>query len=241
MLQATRGIVFHVARYSDSSGVVKIYTENEGLLTFVVKSLFSRNARIKPALFGHLVMLDLVIDYKPGRAMQYIREASLVKPYHEISENVVRSSILLFINEVLYRTIHEEEPNPALFQFIASTLDALNNPAIPPGNFHLLFMVRLSELLGFGPTLSLATDGAYFDMLTGLAEEAAPRHSYSISGDILILLKQLSLTDYSGLITIVASQQLRRALLGQLMDYYKIHHPGLSNLKSVDILHEVLN
>ncbi len=241
MLQSTRGIVLNVSRYSDSSGIVRIYTEQEGLLTFVIKSLYSRNSRIRPALFGHLALLDLVIDHKPGRSLQYIREANVVKPYHEISDNIVRSTILLFVNEVLYRTIHEQEPNPSLFRFIIHTLDALADSAVPVGNFHLLFMIRLSELLGFGPTFSLAADGEYFDMLTGLAEEDDPRHSYSISGEMLKLLKELSLMDYPGLTAITTTHQVRTGLLGQLIDFYKIHHPGMSNLKSVSVLHEILN
>lgn len=241
MLQATRGLVFHVSRYSDSSGIVRIFTEQTGLQSFIVRSLFSRNARIKPALFGHLTLLDLVVDNKPGRSLQYIREASLNRPFHEITDDMVRSSILLFINEVLYKSVREEEANQSLFDFIENSLQYLNDPDIPVNSFHLLFLVRLSEHLGFGTTHSLTGEGDHFDMLAGLPDVNDPGHSYVIMGESLKLLKEISLMDYPALLNLSAPRTVRLELLNSLLDFFRIHLPEMAELKSVKVLHEIMS
>lgn len=240
MLQSTRGLIFHVSRYSDSSGIVKIFTEDYGLQSFVVKSLFSRNAKIKPALFGHLSLIDLVFDHKPGHSLQYIREAALNRPFHEITDNMRRSSVLLFINEVLYKSVKEEEANRSLFEFIEYSLESLNDVAIPVQSFHLIFLIRLSEHLGFGPSGSLTSEGNYFDLLTGLPEANDPGHSYLITGETLELLRQLSLMDYPDLVDFNAPGIIRLDLLDKLLDFYRIHLPEMTEMKSVKVLHEIM-
>jgi DNA repair protein RecO (recombination protein O) len=240
MLQTTRGLVFHVSRYSDSSGIAKIFTEDYGLQSFVVKSLFSRNAKMKPALFGHLSLIDMVFDHKPGRSLLYIREVTLNRPFHEITDNMRRSSVLLFINEVLYKSVKEEEANRSLFEFIEYSLESLNDVAIPVQSFHLIFLIRLSEHLGFGPSDSLTTQGNYFDLLTGLTEINNPGHSYLITGESLNLLRQLALMDYPDLVNFNASGALRMDLLDKLLDFYRIHLSEMTEMKSVKVLHEAL-
>jgi DNA repair protein RecO (recombination protein O) len=241
MLQSTRGFVFNVTRYSDSSGVVRIFTEHEGVNSFLVKSLFTRTSRIKAALFGHLTFIDFLIDYKQGRSLQYIKEASLIKPYFEISNNAVRSSVLLFINELLIKSVREEESNPILFEFLEHTLDSLNDNDVPVTLFHLLFMVRLSDILGFGTINALTGEGEHFDLMSGTSEVNEPPHSYYVSAKPLELLKEISLLDYHDLKGINSSRSVRIELLDKLIDFYKIHIPDMSEIKSVSILHEIMS
>lgn len=241
MLQSTRGLVFHVSRYADSSGIVKIYTEEYGLQSFIVKSLFSRRARMRPGMFGHLALLDMVADYKPGRTLHYLREISLNKSFHGISDNIGKSTILLFINEVLYKSIREEEVNKELFNFIEYTLVTLNDTTLPIHSFHLLFLIHLSEHLGFGPALSLTGDEGYFDMLTGVSSETLPDHTYYINGQALVLLRLLIQRDYPQLEGFNYAKTVRFELLDKYLDFFRIHLPDMSELKSVKVLHEILS
>ncbi|HLN52272.1 MAG TPA: DNA repair protein RecO [Lentimicrobium sp.] len=241
MLQNTRGFIFNVSRYSDSSGIVKIFTEEEGLRSFVVKSLYSRTSRLRAALFGHLSLLDLTFDYKPGRTLQYIKEASLNKSYFEIGNNILRSSVLLFINEILLKTVREEEANPVLFNFIEETLDSLNDNEVPVAAFHLLFMIRLADHLGFGTVHSLSGEGEHFDLLSGTQEVKEPPHSYFISSKPLELLKSISVMDYSDLKSLDSNRIVRLDLMKKLIDFYKIHVPEMTEIKSAGILHEIMS
>ncbi len=241
MLQSSRGFVFNVSRYSDTSGIIRIFTETEGIKSFVVKSLYSRTSKLKPALFGHLSLIDVLADYKPGRSLQYIREVSLNKPFFEITDNIVRSSVLLFINEVLLKTVREEEPNPMLFNFIEHTLDSLNNKEIPVSAFHLLFMIRLSDHLGFGTVHALTAEGEHFDLLSGTNEVNEPSHTYFVSDKAFELLKSISLMDYPDLKTLDCNKQVRLDLMNKLIDFYKIHIPDMHDIRSAKILHEIMS
>jgi DNA repair protein RecO (recombination protein O) len=104
----------------------------------------------------------------------------------------------------------------------------------------LLFLIRLSDLLGFGPAGSLSLKGEYFDMLTGTVEENNPSNVYIISGDLLALIRKLSPLDYPDLTNFTASRKLVLDLLNRLLDYYRIHLPEMAELKSVKVLGEIM-
>lgn len=241
MIHTTRGLVFQVSRFSDSSGIIKIYTESLGLQSFIVKSLFSRNSRIRPALFGHLTLLDIVFDHKPNKNIQFFKEVNINQPFHEINDHLGKSTILLFLNEILFKTIKEEEANEALFNFIIDSLNELDQTKLPIHSFHLLFLVKLTGYLGFGIPESLISGHDYFDLLTGLSSNTRPDHTYYIDGQPLDALEELSLLDYPQLAEFNYPRNIRLSLLDKLLDFFKIHMPEMTELKSVKVLHEIMS
>ncbi len=240
MLDSTRGIVFHKTRYGDSGAVVKIYTEKFGLQSFIVRGLFSRKSNARAALFSHLSILDLVVDRKENKPLHYIREAGLHLNLTSLSTDIGRSSLVLFINELLYRCIKEEEPNPALFDFILTVLQILNEPDVSLRTFHLLFMIKLTRYLGFSPAISKIASGGVFDMEEGLFMTSEPMHAYFISGPPAAALEQLQSAGFHRLNEIAINSTVRDELLDRLLDYYRLHVPGLGEMKSVRVLQEVL-
>jgi DNA repair protein RecO (recombination protein O) len=142
---------------------------------------------------------------------------------------------------VLYKSIKEEEPNESLFQFIAWSLETLDQTKTPIHSFHLLFLVKLTEYLGFGIPDSLIKGHSYFDLLGGLSTSVQPSHSYYIDGKALAALEQLSQMEYPQLDDFNPSRSTRLELLDKLLDFLKIHIPEMTELKSVKILHEIMS
>jgi len=64
MLIKTRGIVLQQFKYLDSSLIVKIYTEELGLQSYMVKGSRSKKSTQKPAYFQPLSLIDLVVYHK---------------------------------------------------------------------------------------------------------------------------------------------------------------------------------
>ncbi|MEA5110643.1 DNA repair protein RecO [bioreactor metagenome] len=240
MLISTHGIVFHTTRYADSGAVVKIYTEKFGLQSFLVKGLYSRKSKLKAALFSHLSILDLVIDHHGHRNLHYIREASVYIPLQRLQDDMSRSSLVLFINELLYKCIREEEPNPALFSYLVTVLQLLNEPGISLHSFHLLFMLRLTRFLGFSPRFAKAGSGEFFDMEEGLFLDSEPMHRYFISGPPAEALERLQLLEFQDLQGFEIPRSVRDTLLDRLIDFYRLHIPDLGEMKSVKVLQEIL-
>jgi DNA repair protein RecO (recombination protein O) len=108
MNSKTRGIILQTTNYSETSLVVKIYTEQSGLGSYIVSGVRSRNSRFKSNLFQPLSLIDMVASGKPGQSMKRITEIQLSPPFSGIPGDIIKSSIAIFLAEVIYRSIREE-------------------------------------------------------------------------------------------------------------------------------------
>ncbi len=61
MTLSTPGQVLHVTPYGDSSVIVKVFTRQLGLRSYIIKGVRSRNARVKQNLLQPLTSLDMVV------------------------------------------------------------------------------------------------------------------------------------------------------------------------------------
>src|SRR5688572_10155550 len=127
MLHKTRGIVFRFIKYGDSSIIVTIFTDLFGLQTYIVNSVRSKSAKGKIALFQPLTLLDLVVYYKENASIKRIKEVRCVHQYQTLQTDIRKSSIGMFINEILNKTVKEENHAQELFDFIFSSLIFLDN------------------------------------------------------------------------------------------------------------------
>jgi DNA repair protein RecO (recombination protein O) len=240
MLHTTRGLVFHTTRYSDTSAVAKIYTEEFGLMSFLVKGLYSRKSHLRAAMFGHLALLDLIVERREHKTLHYIRDINLNRSIPDFNESMPRNAVVLYLNELLYKCIKEEECNRPLFSFIIESLQKLGNRELPVQSFHILFMLKLTRFLGFSPRLAKTDAGSFFDMEEGLFLDSEPLHRYYISGQPAAALEQLQSMDWEDLKDFSIPAPVRDELLDRLLDYYRLHIPDMGEMKSVKVLHELL-
>ncbi len=241
MLLTTRGIVFNQVKYGETSIIAKIYTEQSGLQSFLIRGARSKHARIRAAHLQHLALLELEVNQRSNKDIQYLKSLKIVHPFREIPFNVKKSAIIMFLNEVLYKVIREEEPNPELFNFLFSAIQFLD---LKTGNlslFHHLFLVRLSRYLGFYPRDNYSgrlsnfnlQEGEFTD-ITGPVNLIAPSNLGRHLHDLL----QVSFEEMDELSVASADRQ---GLLDMLLDYYHLHVPGFSNVKSHLVLAEVFS
>ena len=240
MLQTTRGIVFQQIKYSESSLIVKVFTEELGLQSLIVKGVRSKKSKTKPALFQPLNLLNLVIDHKEGRSLQYIREISISRVYHTIPVDIVKRSILFFLSELLTRSIREETQDKTLFEWLFNALTWLDLSENPNLNFHLIFMIQLSRPLGFYPKKQNVDNDSIFDLREGLFTGSMPQHPDFIRGEPVRILNMLHASTFEDGDKIEMSNTERRQLLDTLIYYYRLHLPGFGEMKSAEVLKSVL-
>ena len=220
MLHNTRGVVFRFTRYGESSIIVNIFTAQFGLQGYIVKGVRSRSARGKIALYQPLTLLDLVVYHRENANLMHIREAKCIHLYNTVYRDVHKTSIAMFINEVLNKAVKEQSHAEELCEFLISSLVELDQ-SDRTENFHLFFLLQLSKWLGFQPqSVDELADGRQLDAET----ESAARD----------LLKS---QDFS-MLNLGNSQ--RRALLDVLLFFYARHIDGFGHLKSVSVLREIL-
>ena len=241
MYYTTRGIVFRQTKYSDSSLVVRILTEEMGLRTYIVKGARGPKAKIKVSLFQPLTLLDLVVSQKEKTDLQHIREARVAYPYQFMHLDIRKSSILLFLNELLYKSIREEAVNPELFRFIFDHLILLDQTVDNPANFHLLFAIHLTRNLGFFPHGSYLNENTVFDLVEGqfLQAEALPAENF-ITGLNCAWFSKLLATSPEKFYSIAIPTAVRSDLLEKILRYYHLHLPLTGEFKSHIVLHDVL-
>ncbi len=240
MLHQTKGIVFHSIKYAESSIIVKIYTELFGLQSYLVRGIRRAKAKIKPALFQPLTLLDLVAYHKERQSLQSLKEIRLAHPYQTIPFDIRKSSVALFTDELMYRSIREEEANPGLFEFIWESCRLLDITEEPVTHFPLLFALQLAIHLGISPQAGHTAHNPYFNLREGLFQPAIPDHPQYLGREHSEILFTLLGTPLSMHSSVSLKPEVRAQMLETILLYYQLHLPGFKGVKSHHILHTVL-
>jgi DNA repair protein RecO (recombination protein O) len=236
MLEKTQGIVLHTLKYGDTSIIAHFYTREFGRQSFIINGIYSKKARFGPALFQPLNVLDMVIYFKPDRSINRIREMNSIHTLHE--SNPVKSSISLFITEILYKTLKEEVSNYELYDFLEHSIQLLHVSHDGLLNFHLLFLLEYSRFLGFNPTNNFSKElNKYFSPIDGKFCESVGNASCNLElSSCISALLNLKLSEGN---QIKLNNSQRNALLKILIDYYLIHNDTISDIRSMAVLEEV--
>lgn len=241
MLHNTPGIVLHQVKYSESSVIAKIYTESFGLQSYMVRGIRNKKSKIKSALLQHLTLVDLVVYHKTKNNIQNIKELKIAYPFSSIPYDIHKSSIAVFLNEILYHVIKEEEANADLFKFLFNAIQFLDLKNSHFASFHYFFLIQLAKFLGFYPQLNYSKTNNNFHLEEGLfTDQTGPENLYIIPpfSEYISELASLSFEEMNSLdIKSIHKNQLLEILL----NYYRIHLPISLNIKSHQILQVVLN
>ena len=240
MIYNTRGIILHCIKYSETSVIAKAYTELFGIQSYMINGVRAKKSKNKPGLLQPLTMLNMTVYRKAGGGIQRIKSLSSIPQKIASSAGISNSTISLFIAEVLYKSIKEEEPNKDLFEFLMSSLEKLKEDHLP-ANFHLFFLLQLSKYLGFYPSHGEKDSVNFFDKREGVFSGSMPEHPDYIASPDSENLSLLLQSDFSGLSTIRLSSQARVELLEHIVSYYEHHIPGMGKIKSHRVLATVFN
>jgi DNA repair protein RecO (recombination protein O) len=236
MLHTTRAIVLKTIRHGDRTVVLKAFTEQFGLRSYMVRA--GGKGGVANAALQALNRLELVVNEHAERDIQNIREMRVDRPYARIPYDPVRGALLLFTQELLYKVLRGEAADPELFGFLEEALEAIDS-AEDVRNFPLVLLVQLSGQLGFQPAFPAPGEDR-FDLREGEFVQGAVQHGHTmgpvLSGHLAALLP-IGFEHMPGPV-IPASE--RRDLLDHLLLYYRMHVEGLGELRSPAVLHQVL-
>lgn len=227
----TKAIVLQTIKYGDSSLVVKMLTEELGIQAFMVKGVYGKKSKMKSALFQNMTLLDIVAE-TGGSSLGFIKEISLAHYYKSISTDIKKSTIILFISELLSKSIAESESDAVLFNFIYDSMIWLDEATSDYANFPIIFAMKLSAYLGFFPNLDTYDEGSFFDLLEGNFKKSN-NDLYQIDADLSKALYQISKSQN------LKDLKTRRQLLDAIVTYYKLHADNVRDIKSVEVLREI--
>jgi len=241
LLIDTNGIVLRTTRYRETSAIVNIYTDKLGLQTYIVNGLFGLKSKNKISFFQPLSLLNLVVYYRSTQNIKRIKELQWATLFSSIPFNVFKSSIALFITEVLNKSIKEEEPNEALFNFLYQKIIELDEAEYSLANYLPFFLIDLSSYLGFKPMQNKTSQKSYFNLLQGqfVAGEIINKNQLNEYGSQLMLNLLNSASNQKE--NLKLSREQRSDLLKVLVRYYQCHIENFGKIKSLPILEQIFN
>ncbi|MCR9064865.1 MAG: DNA repair protein RecO [Cytophagales bacterium] len=228
MLHKTKGIVISYIPYRETSVIAKIYTEKFGIQSYIENGVRTARGKNKIALFQPLTLLDLVVYHDSKKDLHRISEIKCTNPLFTIPYEIRKSSISIFLNEVLNKTLKEHSENEELFFFLYQSILTLDSMEDNMENFHLIFLAKYSGYLGFAPQDAEEVQTQFKELSIHIPVEEQTKKYL----DILLQ------ADYSEEMTF--NKTFRNHLLDVLLTFYRIHQEEFGELRSLAVLREVL-
>lgn len=237
MIRKTRGIVLHTTRYGESSLVVHCYTEQSGRQTYMVKGVRKSRKQNRSNLFQPLFILDFEVYHKNTAGIQLVKEVNRAMPLNSIPFDITKSTQAIFMAEVLYRVVKEEEPNPMQAHFLINTIQYLDALEEASPDFHILFMFQLSKHLGFYPQNNYGEGSIYFNLVNGLYRSHLSDPEVQLNEADSKLWNSYMALDFQPIKKTDFNSSHRSTMLNNLVRYFKFHVESMGDIRSLEVLH----
>ncbi|MFT6013605.1 MAG: DNA repair protein RecO (recombination protein O) [Chitinophagales bacterium] len=235
MLIATKGIVFKSIKFQESSLIVKIYTETHGLQTFMVKGIRSIKANGKAAMFQPGMLLDIIMYYQEHKSFKSLREYRASHVYTTVMDDIRKSSVLMFLIEMLDQCIHADTEDEKLFVFINNSLREFDERPFE-ANFHIQFLLEFMKHLGIFPNGQRTSLLSNFNIREGQFTSFSAANSFILADDESILFNNVLQNEAFEL-----DRVSRKKVLKIVLDYYSYHLENFKGIKSLKVLETILS
>lgn len=235
----TKAVVLHSVKYADNKMVVDMFTETHGRVAFAVTVAKSSRGRMKKQLFQPLAILEVVFDFRPSKPLQRLTDVRMAQPLTLMMTDPYKLSVAIFVAEFLTYATTSEQQNDTLFKYIVYSVEWLDSARDSIANFHIVFALRLTRFLGFGPNMDAAGHGAYFDLREGVFAATRPMHPDVVEPAEAEAIGTLMRLNYANMGHMSLSRNQRNRCLDLILSYYRLHVASFPDLKSLDILREL--
>ena len=238
MQAKTEGIVFRVVKYSESSVIASVYTEQFGLQTYIINGVRGKGkSASKSSALAPLSILNMEVYKKENKNINRVKSFEPAVVFKQIPFDVAKSALVLFLAEVLNRSLQEEECNEPLYHFIRNSiaeLDAEKNFA----DFHLHFLAGLTHHLGFAPHGKFSDATPEFNLMEGsFVNGVSSNNPHFLTNEISKLFSELFFQPT----TLQLNKKNRKELLNALLEYYRLHVSNFNVLKSMKVIEQVFS
>jgi DNA repair protein RecO (recombination protein O) len=226
MKYKSKAIALTYIKHGESSIISKIFTETNGLQSFIIKGVRSKKAKKKLGLFQALQLVKINATYSKKRGLQYLSEISVDEPTAIEKVNMHKNFIAIFIAEITAKVLQENEQNIPLFNFIWNTKRKLYLTDNVSDNFVLLFMLNLSKHLGFSPSTE-NINAPFFNLETGEFSNDSLNLNIYLDKEKSTILKSLIQGK-----EVKIKQKIKSKLLKDIMQFFHLNHYNLQKITS---------
>lgn len=242
MVQSTKGIVLRTIKYGETSVIANIFTQVFGIQSYIVNGVRTQSKTSKAHFFQPSSILDMQVYHNDLKNLQRIKELKWTHLYKNVLSDVLKNSVALYMVELLYKCLKQPEPNSELFDFCEDAFLELDTcSAEVAANYPIFFAIQLTYFLGFGLQDNYSEHRNIFNPMEGNFSDKDLPSDYTVSADISKHLSELLKAIHpSDLSEIRLNKNIRRAILSVMENYYGLHVPEFGTMKTLPILHELL-
>lgn len=211
----TELIVLHTTRFGENSIVVHTLSKDYGRRSFLVRGAGKKNGM---SLFLPLTLLEADIVESSRSSLYTARNLVSRHPLLGIRNNVYKNSITMFMSEVLFKVLKEGSNEQGLYEWCERSILLLDAVDADFSNFHIRFLLELSQALGFRPSM----------------EDLRP-----FAGDICHVADRFMSLPFAESMLIPLNGTLRSEMAEAVLRYLEYHTDSSLNVRSLKVLHEL--
>jgi DNA repair protein RecO (recombination protein O) len=251
MVIKTRGIVLRAIKYSETSVITDIFTEQFGLRSYIISGVRTSKSKVAAGLLQVMSLVEIVA-YEKAEKLNRLTEIRAAHVYATLPFEMHRMSVGLFMAEVARRTIKGSEENRPLFDFLFDIFKFLDMTDKPVANLHLAFLVELTGHFGFRPeeneeeyyedeelTLDLR-EGIFLPYYEDEEGEIEPLEPHFLKANLTTILRKFLKTPWHESAQIQMNRDERRALIAELLRFYQWNLADFPDIQSFKILQEIM-
>lgn len=249
MLTKSQIIILHTIKHGDSGMVVQAYSNVFGRQSLYLRGVSKHS--VKFSNIHKLSILDIVAYTNGTQSMPTIKEINTPYKLISLKTDIYKSSIAIFISELLSKCVKEAEQNPILYNYLSSSIQILEHTTNGIANFHIHFITHLTKMLGFMPLDNYSLTTPIFDLST--AKFCATQHvakygsCYLDTSESELLhclintpstnLEELKINNR----VLKINRDIRYNFTKRMIDYLSLHIGNTIEIKSLDILHQIFS
>lgn len=229
----SEGIVLSSLKYSETSLILDIYTEQQGLGSYIVSGVRKQKSRTSN-VYHPMNIIDMVA-YTSGESLSRIKEASYGYMYQKLDRDVIKAAVGTYIIELVRNAIQDKEADVRLYNFIRQTLVSIDEGTQLLGPLPYQFAIQLSAYLGFQMQNNYSEDRPYFDISVGQFVATLTSDKSVLDDSLSLVIHQLM----NGSQILSLSKQDKEFLLDKLMFYFELHIENFKPLRSIPVLRSI--
>jgi len=241
MYISTKAILLHKTKYGDNSLIIKLFTEKAGTQSFIIKNAFSKKSKFPYTLFSPLALLEITYNQCKSGEIQFLKDIRVTHHFTQIPFDIVRNTILLFYNEILYKLLFQYGEDNVLYQFIEDSILELDRQDVMLSDIHIKFLVFLSYFTGFAPQPNYTNSDCYFSIQNARFLDTYFHGGDSLSQEASFYLFQILSHLETPQSVPPAIKNIRTELLKGLIKYFELHNEGVKKIESLEILAQILH
>ena len=234
MLHKLSAIVLRTTPFSDSSVVVRMFTDGLGMQSYVINGVRKAKARITPAMLQPLNLLDVEAYHKAGSGLQRLSELRVFPVHERLQSEPLHAMAAALVAECFNRAVREEEAQEALFRWFQHEIVLLDQSE-NAGLAALALLTRLTSWLGFQPDASSYQPQSWLNLNEGVFELRRDARSAYASPETARFCQELLVADAWQEGAVPAAPYL-----DDLMRMYQLHLPGFQLPRSLSLCREML-